>query len=82
MSSSYKITVSQQLDLGRTEIDRIFHTRLQELTGGYWLRDGHLWEEKYTSHRFDDKVAAEDDPKYAVQVAALRLKQVLAEAHK
>lgn len=72
------VRVTQIITIQDDEMDRIFKARLRELTRGYWVSEGKVMAEGYTSHWFDYVVAKDcNDPKFAVEVAAYHLLSVL-----
>lgn len=58
----------------------VFHRYLRVLKNDCWIRNGKVYTEGYTSHRFDMKVGDAADPKFRVLRAVLELEAALKEA--
>ena len=71
------ITRSERLEITPTEFKSIGMAFIESLTEERWIRDGKVMEEHATSHRFDAAIGNVDDPKFAINVAAIRLKNLL-----
>jgi hypothetical protein len=48
-----KISVSHTVEIDRDEIKRIFYEHLSTLSEDRWIRDGKMWHEVATTHKFD-----------------------------
>lgn len=70
--------------ISETEMLKVFHVVLDDLTEGMFIRDGELWtsEEHCTSHCYDvdEKIGPLAD--YPVPAAALALKKALSNRDK
>lgn len=70
--------VSINVTLPKHEVDRVFAEKLNEYCQDLWIKDDFIWEQVSAgSHSFSAKVAPVNDERYAVVVAAVRLKQLL-----
>lgn len=72
-----KITVTHNVELSDAEVDNIFMRRLEALKDGRWVREGKLWEEAYTSHRFDLEIGDHTHPDYDLVLSVQQLQTVL-----
>ena len=75
-----KILVSHVVEIDQREIDRIFHDKLDKLTGGQWVDGNKLMEEHCTSHRYDAKVGDQTHPRFELVKTICHLKKLLKDA--
>lgn len=79
---SMKISVSIPVDLSPQEVRSIGERWLEQLTQGRWVRDGKLWDEGHTSHRFDYEVGDSTHPDFELVEAIGKLRQILKKREK
>ena len=72
-----KIATRTIIELDDTAVAEVFNQRLGQLCEDCWIDGDNVMTEVYTSHRFDTVVGKVDDPKLALRVAAIRLKEEL-----
>ncbi len=65
--------------LSDAEVDQMVDSYFNRLKKERWVRDGKLWEEAYTSHRFDWELGGPDHPDYQLVEAIQNLQNILKE---
>lgn len=60
---AFKMMIAIPIILDQNEIDTVFEEKLKQLENGRWVRDGKVFTERYTSHRFDDDITKETSKK-------------------
>ncbi len=73
------IAYTTQQELSDDTVKRVVGAYLHHLKEERWVRDGRVYSEGYTSHRFDIDEGDVNDPKWEVLREVLRFEKFLTE---
>lgn len=76
------VTIPHAIELDEQQAKHVTKAYLESVKEGQWTDQGYLWEEHYTSHRFDDRVGDDSHPRYKLVKAVEDLEEILKRAGK
>ena len=75
--AQFMVVQTRTMELTEPEARTVFNQYLAHLKQDQWIRDGRVYTEAYTSHRFDMDMGDARDPKFAVLVCIEKLEEAL-----